>query len=414
MPFRRVFAAFLLFGSTGLAADQLTTLEGQVIDGELVSITDKEIVMLDKAGQRVATPVPQVTALVLAPAAKLPPDARYVKVELVDSTVLHCADVAVKGKDIELTLLAAGGQPRPKVKVPLEIVGYVLRDAHDAAVQKKWLEWREEERKKPRSTDALIIPTLDGKGLQKLDGTIGEADDKGERLKFTLAQTGTPVENGVLLERIRGMIFLRPGQLAAASICKVHDKHGNVIFASKINQTERGFAVTSSAGATFDYGRDQLTVFDYSQGKILYLSDEDLWTSNKVKVVQTNTFDFLEPPRRDKNLEGREDIRLEGKIYKRGLALHSHTEVEFDLGGEYREFKAVVGMDDKVTGDGPTLLKIEGDGKQLFSLLVGRKDKPKELTLNIKDVQKLKIIVTTNDLLDTGKHLDLADAKVKK
>jgi hypothetical protein len=45
---------------------------------------------------------------------------------------------------------------------------------------------------------------------------------------------------------------------------------------------------------------------------------------------------------------------------------------------------------------------------------VTRKEKPFEKTLNVKDVQKLTIIVASPDLLDLGRHVDLADARVSK
>jgi len=97
--------------------------------------------------------------------------------------------------------------------------------------------------------------------------------------------------------------------------------------------------------------------------------------------------------------------------------LRAFTELEFDLGGEYREFKAEVGVDDSIVAtEHKTILRIEGDGKELKTMTVSRKDKerPIHLSLNVKDVQKLKIIVTANDWVDLGKHVTLADALVSK
>ena len=58
----------------------------------------------------------------------------------------------------------------------------------------------------------------------------------------------------------------------------------------------------------------------------------------------------------------------------------------------------------------------EGDGKELATETISSEDKErfKALTLNIKDVQKLKITVKSDDEFDTARHLDLADAKVSK
>jgi hypothetical protein len=108
-------------------------------------------------------------------------------------------------------------------------------------------------------------------------------------------------------------------------------------------------------------------------------------------------------------------ITLGRKTYTKGLAIHARTEITFDLDGEYREFKSIFGIDDNVPGrDDGTIVKVLGDGKELASMTVTRKEKPFEKTLNVKDVQKLTIIVASPDLLDLGRHVDLADARVSK
>ena len=49
-----------------------------------------------------------------------------------------------------------------------------------------------------------------------------------------------------------------------------------------------------------------------------------------------------------------------------------------------------------------------------WSLSRKDRDKTKNLQLNVKDVHKLKIVVTTGDFLDLGKHLTLAKPLVSK
>ena len=97
--------------------------------------------------------------------------------------------------------------------------------------------------------------------------------------------------------------------------------------------------------------------------------------------------------------------------------------MEYDLKGDYREFHALAGIDQSVGGvGGPVVLVIEGviDGqtKELYKKTFTRKEakdkKDGVIDLNIKDVQKLRIIVRSGDLFDNGKHLDLVNAKVQK
>ena len=103
------------------------------------------------------------------------------------------------------------------------------------------------------------------------------------------------------------------------------------------------------------------------------------------------------------------------KEYENGLALHSRTELEYDLKGDYNEFKATVGVDETVGGsDGTVAIKIEGDGKELYTANFTRKDLARPLNLSVKGINRFRIVVSSGDLLDLGKHLTLAEARVSK
>jgi len=175
--------------------------------------------------------------------------------------------------------------------------------------------------------------------------------------------------------------------------------------------------VTTPAGARIDISQEFLTRLDYTLDKVAFLSRLE-----PNKVVQRSNFDFVDIYRRDKNLDNG-PLRVYGESFTIGLALHAHTELEYDLKGDYREFHALAGIDQSVGGvGGPVVLVIEGviDGetKELYKKTFTRKD-PKDkkegaIDVNIKDVQKLRLVVRTGDLFDNGKHLDLVNAKVQK
>jgi hypothetical protein len=392
----RVLLVLLLCGPS-LRAAELRTLKGEVVSGELVAASAKEIV-LQKDGKRVATPVQHILQVDFGNQGKVPSDAKFIDVELTDGTLLHCAQLTLKEKQVDLTLLA--GQ---QVKVPLAGVANILNEAH---IDKNRREWTERLAKK-RRRDVLAI-VKEGV-VNPLEGTLGAGDAEGKTIEFTLA-TGRKVN--VPLTNVHGLIFERAlDPNAPPAICKVLDAHKNVLYASGLAATPTVLTVTTPAGATIEFTPALLSRLDFSRDKLAFLSDLE-----PSRVVETSTEERIEHYRRDKNLDDG-PIRLGGITFAKGLAIHATTELEFDLKGEYREFKAVAGIDDVVGGiDGPTLLKIEGDGKELFSLTVTRKDKRRDhpVTLNIKDVQKLKIVVASGDLLDLGKHLTLADAKVSK
>ena len=57
---------------------------------------------------------------------------------------------------------------------------------------------------------------------------------------------------------------------------------------------------------------------------------------------------------------------------------------------------------------------IEADGRAIFSETVKRKDKPKGVTLDIKNVQQLRILVESDSPFFNGSQAVLADARVQK
>jgi len=405
MPLCRTLLALLACASVGLGAE-LRTLKGDVRKGEVKSITAKEVV-LSADGKDVITPLAEVLQIDYAPAGKPPADAKWADVELTDGTLLHCGAFAIKGKQVELKLLAG-----PEVKLPLTAVANVLNDAQ---VEKYRKEWTSRLAKKRRRDVVAILrksETNPDGVVNPLEGTLGEGDEEGKAIAFTLSAGGRKVTFG--LDKVHGLIFQRELDPKAPSVvCKVRDTLQDVVYASAVASTPAGVTLTTPSGATIEYKKDLLAQLDYSKGKLEFLSKME-----PVKVVETSTEDQVYHYQRDTNLDRTGDLRVGGETYKLGLAIHSHTELEYDLKGDFREFKAVVGIDDNVGGHpGPVVLRIEGDGKELYSRTLTRKDKEKfkeKVTLNIKDVQRLRIVVTSGELLDLGKHIDLADAQVSK
>src|SRR5262249_39328142 len=161
------------------------------------------------------------------------------------------------------------------------------------------------------------------------------------------------------LIRVHGLAFLRKTNPDAAATCKVHDVFRNVLAAAKVELADGGFVVTTPAGVKVAYPRTLVARLDYSQDKLAYLSDLE-----PVQVVEKSTLDRIENYRRDRNLdEG--PLRLGGEKFAKGLAVHSRTELVYDIEGKFKEFKAVLGVDDLVGGDSQAVVRIEGDGREL-------------------------------------------------
>ena len=106
---------------------------------------------------------------------------------------------------------------------------------------------------------------------------------------------------------------------------------------------------------------------------------------------------------------------MDGESYQSGLAIHSRTRLQYRLGRKYRQFKAVMGIDDAIqSGLGSVNVVIRGDDRVLLEAIVEGGASAVPLDLDVTNVLDLESLVDFGDGLDIGDHLDLANARVIK
>ena len=349
MPVIRTLLALFLCTSVGLSAEtvKLRNLAGKTVHGELIKVSEKEVV-LNENGTPVTTALPEVLDLDLQRIITPPGVARYADVELADGSLLHCLQFSLKGQQTELKL--AGGK---EVKVPLAAMAYVLNDAQDAKVREEWQALLAK-----RGNHDLLAIRREGV-VNPIEGTFGEGDDTGETIGF---ETAGGVKRRLKLAGIHALGFLRKSDPdAAPTVCKVLDTSGNLFMARQVVLDNHVFIVTTVSGIKLDFPPSMLSKLDYSQDKLVYLSDLE-----PIRVKERSTLDRVEHYRRDQNLDGG-PLRVGKDSYPKGLAVHAYTELVYDIGGQYKEFKVVLGVDPGVGGDSHVKVLIEGDNRELFT-----------------------------------------------
>jgi hypothetical protein len=389
---------FLISMSPSAVGAQLQTLAGKTVSGELVSASDKEIVFQTIAGP-LKVPVAEVLLIDLQHEIIAPSGYKYSDVELVDGTLVHCSQVTFAGKEVELKLAA----PEQTVRVPFAAISYVLNNADDPALRQ---EWQEKVMAKRSHRDILAVK-LNGV-LNPLEGTLGEGQEKG-KISFEYESRGARKKPDLDPARVQGMVFLRnPDQDAPLTLCRVLDVHQNVVAAAKLQMTPSNFIVTTVTGARVEYSRQSVARLDFNNDKLVFLSE-----LKPVEVIERSKQGRTDHWRVDKNLENG-PLQLEGQVYSKGLALHSYTELAYALDGKYRKFEAVLGMDDMVGGTGESRVRIEADGREIFSQTIHRSARCQKLQLDVKGVRQLRIVVASTGLFDFGDHVDIANAKLSK
>jgi hypothetical protein len=407
-------ALILVLGQVASAAE-VRLLNGTVQTGDLVALNEREITVKTASGP-VTTALADVLEVKLEAPLGVGKGVKYADVELIDGSLLHCSKFTLKGKEVELTLLS--GQ---KVKVGLDAVHYLLNEAQE---EKNRKDWKERFIAQKRTSD--LIGVNQGGTINKLPGTLGEGDAEGGSIMFDLRSAGNPRK--VKLDNIHGLLFLRtPPANPPAVLCKIYDTADNLVIASGVTMGPTGLSVSTPAGVKLDYQAKLVSRLDFSKGKLTFLS-----ALEPTRVNESSTEERIEHYRKNKNLDDQrihlrvpKDAQADPtkvapgdtiiKPFDNGLALHSRTELEYDLAGDYNEFKATIGVDETVGGtDGTVVVTIEGDGRELFTANLTRKDVARTVNLSVKNVNRLRILVASGDLLDLGKHAVLADARVSK
>jgi len=376
------------------------TLAGKTVSGDLVGLDRQTAILRTAAGDTVRVPVADLLQLTFPPA-EAPPKGAHTAVELTDGSVLLCSAVAVKGDTFELTMI-----DNVPVKVPTTAVFTVLRDAHDPKVRQDWQDFLTK-----RGRLDMVVVRSDEK-LNGLEGTFGPGT--GDAIEFTPSATGA--KRSVRLARAQGLIFVqKPDPDAAAPLCKVTDAVGNLLVAADVVMNADGLTVTTVSGVRVTLpDAKRLAKLDFSKGKLAYLSE--LAPTRQAVTLATEDDDLYARfvrYRKDSNLDN-QPLKVGGKQYAKGIALHAGTQLAYTIGGEYKEFRAVLGVDDGVETESRVEVVIEGDGRELFRGQTSRKDPPRPLALDVRGVRELRVAVRATGLLDFGDQAVLAGAKVSK
>ncbi len=109
-------------------------------------------------------------------------------------------------------------------------------------------------------------------------------------------------------------------------------------------------------------------------------------------------------------------ISIGGRVYKKGIGMHSRSRADWTLGGEYSRFQAEIGIDDSVRllGAGTAVFRVHVDGRVAFEKEISSADRPLAIDLPVDGAATLGLE------LDSGRSYlvlgrgDWADARVIK
>lgn len=408
MKSTRLIATFLIVIAAWVPAhgDDLLLLSGKSLNGEFVGIEGEEVLFKDMATNSVArVPLQQLQWIDLKnPAVSLGDNVKRDLVELIDGSKFVVSEVLIKNKTVELTPLdGPEGIDKPKLTVPLGDLFTILRGAESPQNRVEWRALMASRGKR----DLFVIRS--STGLQPLPGTVLEGNETGQAVTF---EREDGVKANLKLSRASGgLVFNQPprGEIPS-TLCKVTDAFGNLLTAQALTITDSGLTVKTVSGAEINYPNIKaIAKLDFTEGNLAYLSDLEPEVDAPQPELGDLGFTFL----RDRTPEG-DGLKLNGQKFNKGLWLFPDVTLTYDLDGEYREFQAVLGIDERVpVGNSSARIVIQADGRTVYTGTVNRKDEPTPLTLDVNGVKTLRIITGAESLF-LGGQLNLADARVQK
>jgi hypothetical protein len=166
---------------------------------------------------------------------------------------------------------------------------------------------------------------------------------------------------------------------------------------------------TTAFGASLRVPLDRVAALDLFGGKAVYLSD--------LKPAKYEFVPYLDehwPLAADANAAGH-DLRVGGSTYGKGLGLHSASRLSYSLGGGYRRFEAVVGLDDRDGREGSVRVRVLADGKA-FDLggdgTLTLRSGPLALSVPVEGVRELTLVVEFGKGGNVQDVVDWADARL--
>lgn len=391
-----------------------TPLRGDAVSGKIVSVSEQQVQLETAAGPR-TLPAAQLHALQLLPDSAPIADIAEstMAVRLVDGSILATAAFRVENGHATVELPFGA-----KVEFAARFLHSVRLAKQDAVVQKQWQEMLD----RSSAADRLVLRKMTAGGaggseatavaLDHLQGVVRDIRDETVGFDFD----GTRVD--VPRKKIEGIIYFHPPGSLAAPSCRLSDASGSTWNLRSLRWLDGDLELVTVAGVRHVLPAAGAAKIDYSAGSLVYLSDLQPEAAEWQPYIEATTAaDALAKwfkPRVDGSIYGG-PMQLDGQDFDRGLALHSRTLIAYRLTEDYQQLLATVGIDDRFRSSGNVRLVISGEKGPLWEKVIGGKDAPFELEVDVRGVRRLQILVDFgDDQSDVGDHLNLCNARLTK
>ena len=366
------------------AQSRIVTLEGELIDGNIKSISTKGVVSLDEK----IIPLDGLRTIFFNDGVKEGDDS-IGKVVLICGSELAVSKIILFEEEFILSVNELG-----EIKVPIDSVralrfGQLRRGSR---FQKALLDWTE-----TRELDTIFISG--GAELKEVEGLIEEFDndalvfDRDDKLQT------------IPVNRAYGVVLASPLlKEDERPSCVLSIKGGTRIRASINHLINNVISLSLIDNIKLSIPRENIKRITLRSPRLAYLSDLEP-ISSKVNPIVALKRDY----QKDRTVTGL-PIKIGDQVYDKGLGFSSGMQLEFSNEGPYDLFLAEIGIDDDALGRGDCEFVVKADQDELFRVRVKGGDPAKLIKVDITGYRSVTLEVDPGNDLDIADHADWADA----
>jgi NPCBM/NEW2 domain-containing protein len=189
---------------------------------------------------------------------------------------------------------------------------------------------------------------------------------------------------------------------------------GSRLFATSIESHEKSLRLAIGDEVEIDVPIEAVVALQPFGGRVVYLSD--------LKPAGYRHVPFLQLPwsyELDRNVLGA-PLRANGRLYRKGIGMHSASRITYDLNGEYEQFAADLAIDDVTGGKGSVTCRVflddgTGDWQLKYeSPVIRGGQKPVPVEIDVASAKRISLLVDFADRGDEQDYVDWLNARLIK
>ena len=248
-------------------------------------------------------------------------------------------------------------------------------------------------------SDRLILNNGD-----EVTGRLEQIEDKVIRLAAVVGSVDVEVH------RVRALVFnpallarrKRQGLRAMAAF-----RNGSRLVAHRLVVGGQSLQIDVAEGLRWTTAAEELAGLQPLGGGVTYLSDLAVADDRQVPFL-----DLPWPYRTDRSVSGGW-LRAGGRLYWKGLGVHSAARLTYLIDEPYRRFEAELAIDDGTSGRGSVRFRVFVDGSPKYtSPTVRGREPPVPVSVDLSGAKRLDLVVDFADRADEKDHANWLNARL--